>query len=224
MQQSIITINTLIMKKKIFTAIIMLFAIVPLITSCKKNNAQKDYSSLFKNTVWTGNFNYTGSAAQPASIEFSDGGQLTWHELSGDYPGTWKLTNKTLSLNFSSTSGFTADISDDNKFTNIKSISGSKWALVDAGLNTASDELLDNTNWTAPNLTMNFRPGNKLDLVLGAITVYQNLPYIRKGKSIRFSPIPTYKWFMVSNSATLYKGANNYTSDPTVYLFDLTKK
>ncbi len=212
------------MKKKIFTSIIILLATASLVFSCKKDNAQKDYSSLFKNTVWTGNFNYTGSAVQPASIAFGDGGQLIWRELSGDYPGTWKLTNKTLSLNFSASSGFTADITDDNKFTNIKSVSGSKWVLIDAGLNTANDEPLDNTSWIAPNLVMNFKPGNKVDLVLGASIVYQSLPYVRKGKSIRFAPIPTYKWFIVSNSGILYKGANYYTSDPAVYPFDLTKK
>jgi hypothetical protein len=221
-----ITINTLIMKKKIFSAWILLLSMAAGFTGCKKSNAEKDYPSLFKNTVWTGNFNYTGAVVQPLSIEFSEGGQVTWHELSGDYTGTWKLNNKTLSLNFSVTSGFTADITEDNKFTNIKSVTGSGWTLVDGALNSASDESLDNTSWTAPNLVLNFKPGNKVDMLLGpsGITTYPDVPYVRQGKSIRFAASATYKWFLVKNNSNSCKGANAFTTAPAVYPFDLLKK
>jgi len=214
------------MKKNILISMAIFLVSVAVFTSCKKDNAKKDYSSLFKGTVWTGNFNYTGSAVQPVSIEFSDGGQLLWHELLDDYAGAWKLDNNALTVTFSATSGFIADISDDNKLTNIRSVTGSKWVMVDGALNTIADESLDLTSWTAPNLVLNFKAGNKVDMLLGpsGVTKYLDVSYTRKGKSVRFAASSSYKWFIVNNSKTFYKGANSFTGDPTVYPFDLNKK
>jgi hypothetical protein len=213
------------MNRQIFTAVIVLLITTTCFTSCKKDNAKKDYTSLFKNTVWTGNFNYTGAAGQPVSVVFSDGGQLTWYELAGESTGTWKINNNTLSVTLAG-NGFTADITDDNKFTNIKSVAGSKWVLADGALNNTTEESLDNTSWTAPNLVLNFKAGSKVDMLLGptGATKYLDVPYVNKGKSIRFSPLTVYKWFIVNNSKTFYKGANSYTGDPAVYPFDLNKK
>ena len=214
------------MKKQTFiaAAIIVLAAIG--FASCKKDNAKKDYSSLFKNTVWTGEFNYTGAVIQPVSMEFKDGGQLTWYELSGEYAGTWKAENNTISVSFSATSGFKADISEDNQLTNIQKVAGGNWTLVNAALNTVAEESMDQTTWTAPNLVLNFKAGNKVDMALGAAgtTKYNDVSYIRKGKSLRFDASSTYKWFIVSNSNLMYKGINTFTGNPAIYPFQLTKK
>ena len=214
------------MKKNILISMAIFLVSVAVFTSCKKDNAKKDYSSLFKGTVWTGSFNYTGSAVQPVSIEFSDGGQLLWHELSDDYTGTWKLDNNTLTVTFSATSGFIADISDDNKLMNIRSVAGSRWVMADGALNTIADESLDLTSWTAPNLVLNFKAGNKVDMLLGpsGVTKYLDVSYTRRGKSVRFAASSSYKWFIVNTGKTFYKGANSFTGDPVVYPFDLNKK
>jgi len=44
--------------------------------------------------------------------------------------------------------------------------------LNNAALNANADDLLDNTTWTAPNLLLVFKAGNKIDMTLGAITNY----------------------------------------------------
>jgi len=212
------------MKKKILNALLLLSAIASFMTSCKKNNDGKDTGTAIANTLWTGNINYTGLSAQPISMSFDNGGQATFYELSGESTGTWTVTGNTIKVNFGG-NGFAADIANGNTLTNIKTTAGSKWMLINAALNNSTDASLDNTNWTGTNIAISFKPNNKLDLVLGVgLTLYQNLPYIRKGKSIRFQASAAYKWFLVTASDASYKGANSFSPDPTVYLFDLSKK
>jgi hypothetical protein len=214
------------MKKQTFITVTIIALTAIGFTSCKKDDAKKDYSSLFKNTVWTGEFNYTGALTQPVSMEFKDGGQLSRYELSGESAGTWKTENNTISVSFSATSGFKADISADNQLTNIQKVAGGTWTLVNAALNTVAEESMDQTTWTAPNLVLNFKAGNKVDMVLGTAgtTKYNDVIYVRKGKSIRFDASGTYKWFIVNNSNLLYKGVNTFTGNPAIYPFQLTKK
>jgi hypothetical protein len=114
-------------------------------SSCKKDeNTTPDYSSAFKNTVWTGELNYSGRATEPFSVSFADGGNLTWSELTGDYPGAWKLEKGQLVISMGGSVSFTADVSGGNQLTNIKSTD-----LGGRMLNNAAepnpDEVLDNT-------------------------------------------------------------------------------
>ena len=214
------------MKKNLFfTAVITAFTLFSF-SGCKKDNAPKDYNALFKNTVWTGEFNYTGKAAQPASLEFKDGGQLTWYELSGEFSATWKLENNKLTVSFPSGSGFSAMIGDDNKLTGIQNFSVNSYAVTSASLNTTPDESLDNTTWTAPNLILHFKAGSKVDMQLGTppSVSYNDVPYVRKAKSIRFSPFAAYQWFTVSSNTNAMAGVNKFLPDLTVYPFPLKKQ
>ena len=193
---------------------------------CKKEDTKKDYNSILKNSVWTGEFNYTGAIPQPFSVEFKEGGQFTWFELSGEYTGSWKIENDLLNVSFATGSGFKAGISNDNKLMNIQNLPSNKWALVHAELNSVADESLDLTTWTASNLKLNFKAGNKVDMELGPTgsTKYKDISYIRKGRSLRYDVLGgAYKWFIVNNTKSVYKGINTFTGSDAIYPFDMTK-
>src|SRR5437762_4863896 len=57
---------------------------------------------------------------------------------------------------------------------------------VNAALNTIPEESMDLTTWIAPNLALNFKAGNKVDMLLGptGATKYLDVSYVRKGKSL----------------------------------------
>ncbi|HTE30910.1 MAG TPA: hypothetical protein VK666_11095 [Chryseolinea sp.] len=216
-------------RKAIFFAIGILVSAMSF-SGCKKDNktapATVDHSGAIKNTVWTGESNYTGKAVEPVSIAFNADGSLTFYELSGEHGGIWKLDNEKLTVSIDGTVSFKADIVGDNSLSNIQNSDVNGRNLKNAALNAGDDPILDNTTWTAPNLVLKFKPGQKVDMILGggAIPLYSNVTYVRKGKSIRFTPIVTYNWFMITNSSTSMKGANSFSPDPTVYPFTATKQ
>jgi hypothetical protein len=212
------------MKRQTFmaTAIILISAFIFL--GWKKEDAKKDYSSLFKNTVWTGEFNYTGAVAQPFSIEFKEGGQFTWYELKGEFPGTWKIENNKIIISFPGGNGFKADISGENKLTNIQNLQEQNWAVVNAALNPDTEESLDQTTWTTTNIKLYFKAGSKVDIDLGCAGNYYDISYIYKANSFRFSIFSnTYIWFIVRNDKLVSKGINKYVSGPDIYPFQLSK-
>jgi len=205
------------------TAISIILAAISF-SSCKKdNNSTPDYSAAFTNTVWTGELNYSGKAAEPFSMSFAAGGAVSLYELKGEYNGTWKLENGLLVISIGGSISFTADVSGGNQLTNIKSTDLGGRILNNAALNPNPDEVLDNTIWIAQSLVLQFKAGAKLDITI-ATSQFSNLSYTRKGKSIRFSVDPNYRWFMVNNSQSTMKGANSYSPSPTVYPFALTLK
>jgi hypothetical protein len=195
--------------------------------ACKKESTPppKDYSASFKNMVWTGEFHYTGKPVQPMSIEFKDGGQFIWYELIGDYAGTWKVENTTLTVTFPSRSGFTATITDDNQLSNIQNASGNGWAVDNANLNSTADivlDNLDNTVWNGPGFVFRFKPGAEIDLVIGNLT-FVNVPYIRKAKSIRFGAYSR-SWFAVATAPTIMKCAVWNVFDASILVYQVLKQ
>jgi len=208
----------------VIAIVLLLFG--TMFTGCDNDDDKKDNSLLFKNTVWTGEFNYTGTPIQPISIEFKEGGQLIWHELSGEYPGSWTIVDKKLNVSFPNGNGFKAEISNENKLINIENLPVNNWTLVKSELNEGVEESLDLTTWTAPNLKLKFKTGNKVDVELGptGATKYNDATYIHKGKSIRFDVAGgNYKWFIIHLSKTSGSGVNKFSPDPTIYPFQVSK-
>src|SRR5690349_8875338 len=196
-----------------------------IIAGCKKENNKADaYPSLFKNTVWTGEFHYTSKPSEPVSMEFKEGGQVTWYEWAGDFPGTWKVEKELLTVTFSDGRAFSASITPDHKLSNFQNLAVNGYELDNAALNNEPDVSLDNTVWKGTNVVMQFKPGSLVDVELGGRVDYNNLSYVRKAKFIRFSLLPTYKWFMVNNSIPVMKGVNRFFPDVTVYPFQLNKQ
>lgn len=198
--------------------------LVLVIAGCKKNSTG-DYTALFKNTVWTGEFNYTAKPVQPVSILFQDGGLVSWYEFAGEFTGAWKIENNQITVSFPNSKGFKAGISNDNKLTNIQNFAGNTWDILSAELNTTPDITIDNTTWQTQNLIVNFKTGNIVNMKLGAppYTTYGDIAYSRKSNTIRYN-YPNYKFFIVIVSASVMKGANQTTGDPAVYPFQIAKQ
>lgn len=192
---------------------------------CKKDGAASDPGSSFKNTIWTGEFN-NSTGAQPLSMEFKDGGAVTWYDLSGETSGTWKVESGKVSVSMSNGNGFKAGVSNGNKLTDFQALSGSTAIMLHAELNTSAEPTLDETIWTAPNLNLHFTGGNKVDMALGpsGATKYPDIIFVYKAKTIRFAVVNgDYRWFFVRNSSSAFKGINQFQPDATLYPFDLSK-
>ncbi|MHA4807303.1 hypothetical protein ACX0G9_04330 [Flavitalea flava] len=214
------------MKKHLmYTAITLLAALS--FTACKKNNTTPaNDETLFKNTNWTGEFNYAGKGPEPVSIEFLEGGQLVWRELLADHTGSWKVTGNQVAIGLDGSPSFKGDISG-NSLTNIQSSDMSGRSLKSAALNTDPIPDLNGTVWGAANVSLKFKPGSVVDLIFGPpsdMPTYTDLPYLRTGRAIHFAPIPGYNWFTVIASPSTMKGTNHAPNDPTVYGFQVAKQ
>jgi hypothetical protein len=210
------------MKKYVNLTLYILMATGCLL-SCKKDSDKKDPAAVFNNTVWTGEFHYTGKTVQPVSIDFKTGGQLAWNELNGEVSANWKVDNGKLTITFPGSNTVSADITSDDKLTNFQYTGG---LIVDhAELNTTTDESIDNTQWKTLNLLFTFKAGDKADAALGPTgsVVYSNAIYMRKAKSIRFS-YPQYKFFNVFINSTSMRGINQPTGDPNIYQYTVIKQ
>ena len=225
-------------KQLIITAISILLAAISF-TSCKKenndnnnnnnNNNNNDSTAdltLFKNTNWTGEFNYAGKGNEPVSIEFIEGGQLVWRELLADHTGSWTVTKNHLAISLDGYPSFKGDISG-NSLINIQSSDMSGRSLKTAALSTDPIPELSGTVWGATNVSLKFKPGSVVDLIFGppsTLPTYYDLPYTRNGRAIHFTAAPDYIWFTVITTASIMKGTNHAPSDPTVYGFLVTKQ
>jgi len=217
-------------KHLIFTAITLVLAAFSF-SACKKDNKTNtnndtNSGSLFKNTNWTGEFNYAGKGPEPVSIEFIEGGQLVWRELLADHTGSWKVTGNQVAISLDGSPSFKGDISG-NSLTNILSSDMSGRSLKSTVLNTDPIPELSGTVWGSVSASLKFKPGSVVDLIFGppsTLPTYTNLPYLRSGRAIHFDAAPGYNWFTVITSASTMKGTNHAPSDPTVYGFLVTKQ
>jgi hypothetical protein len=213
-------------KHLIYTAITLLLAAFSF-SACKKDNKNNSNDgSLFKNTSWTGEFNYAGKGPEPASIEFTEGGQLLWHELLADHTGSWKVTGNQVTISLDGSPSFKGDISG-NSLTNIQSSDMSGRGLKSAVLNTDPIPELNGTVWGSSSVSLKFKAGAVLDLIFGApsnLPTYTDVPYLRTGRAIHFALSPGYEWFTVITNASTMKGTNHAPGDPTVYGFQVSKQ
>ena len=215
------------MKKHLmYTAITLALAAFSF-SACKKDNkSNTNNDSLFKNTNWTGEFNYAGKGPEPVSIEFLEGGQLVWRELLANHSGSWKVTDNQVAISLDGSPSFKGNISG-NSLTTIQSTDMSGRSLKSAVLNTDPVPELIGTVWGASNVSLKFKPGSVVDLIFGPpsnLPTYTDLPYLRIGRAIHFNAAPDYIWFTVITNASTMKGTNHAPSDPTVYGFQVTKQ
>jgi hypothetical protein len=215
------------MKKHLmYTAITLVLAAFSFSACKKENKSNSNNELLFKNTNWTGQFNYAGKGPEPVSIEFIEGGQLVWRELLADHTGSWKVTGNEVAIGLDGYPSFKGNISG-NSLTGIQSADMSGRSLKSAALNTDPIPELNGTVWGSANASLKFKPGSLVDLIFGppsTLPTYTNLPYLRTGRAIHFAAAPGYNWFTVITNASTMQGTNHAPSDPTVYAFQLTKQ
>lgn len=215
------------MKKHLIYAAITLVLAAFSFSACKKDNENNtNNESSFKNTNWTGEFNYAGKGPEPVSIEFLEGGQLVWHELLADHTGSWKMIGNNVAISLDGSPSFNGNISG-NSLTNIQSSDMSGRNLKSAALTTDPIPELNGTVWAAANVSLKFKPGSVVDIIFGPPSeqpTYTDLPYLRTGRAIHFTALPNYNWFTVISNASTMKGTNHAPGDPTVYAFQVTKQ
>jgi hypothetical protein len=215
------------MKKHLYVALVTLLSL-GIAFSCKKSStpatpatpATRDYAASIKDKTWWGMFAYTGKTPESYSIYFGKDNTILWSELSGNYGGAWVVNDKQLTITFSSGAKVSADISDDNKLSNI--VASSSAYKVNSGALVANPNLpLDNTVWKGSLFTgayviyqMNFMPGLKVELKIDNMT-YPPFPYTRlaTGGAIRIQT-PGNVFFGVVTSDKEMKGANGYATLP----------
>ena len=178
------------MKKN--TLIIVLTAICcTVLAGCSKrtNDPPKDYSSSFKNTVWTGEIRYsTRTKNEPFSVILKEDGKLEWYEFTGIYTGSYQVNNekKEVTLTFSSGDSFTASIKNDSTLSNFRNNGSYSWEIRSAGLHNYakgfSGQSVIGVTWSGnvPEISVQFKMTTLIN---------QSLAYLEGGTS---TPAPLY--------------------------------
>ncbi|HTL10601.1 MAG TPA: hypothetical protein VL307_20145 [Chitinophagaceae bacterium] len=205
--------------KKYLSRLLSFFLLIATFQSCKKENAavpSKDYSLSVKDKVWWGTLTNAGETLQYYSVHFSATNLLLWSQFSDNYTGQYTVERNKLTMTFVNPSVVvTADITDDNKMTNITTNTANK---VNSGELVENPKIpLEGTVWSG-NLSyfpaiiqLNFLDGAKVETTFG-IKTYPSGSYSRSasGGVIRFDlPTLAHPMFcVIANNGTL-KGSYN---------------
>jgi hypothetical protein len=216
--------------KKYFTITMLALIATVSLFSCKKdtNTTQpKDYSASIKDKIWWGTFTNAGETPQYYSASFRTDNTVLWSQLSGDYSGTWSLANNKLTITFISPAVMvTANISDDNKLTDITTSSANK---VNSGEMLASPNIaLDNSTWNgsvtyplqAYPLLLTFLNSSKVQVKFSSNPVF-TADYTRSASSFIKFNWGSSVFAGVISSGTLIKGS---FYDGTIYTWQTTKQ
>jgi hypothetical protein len=183
------------------TQTLFLIAVVVIsFSSCKKNNEEiKDIKPLFSDTTWIGEFKYASRPiAEPFCIRFNAAGTFTWHELGGDYAGTYTVNtdSKTVVFTFSTGQKVTGKVTNDYKLLNFEYGGSYSWVINTLELVTTAGPELPDTNWTGENegipVTMRFT-SVYVDYLTTGVAISPT--YQAKNSSVRFGVSASWKFF-----------------------------
>lgn len=174
---------------------LLLFIMVLLFVAsgCKKSKevGEPDYTPLFKNTTWSGEFIETGGKLQqPYIISFKDDGTLIF--LRGNLTpeaGTWKIEKKQLIIEFQKVK-LKISITGE-RFTNIQCSDPSR-VFRYLELNKVANQVLDGTMWqglydeVGGNPTLHFFPGKKVIIDGGSYSDFIPYTYYRTSAMLRY--------------------------------------
>lgn len=172
------------MKKIISVAIVLLLVTI----SCQKNKGV-DIAALFKNKIWTGQFNYLNMGPEYYSLQCKEDGSFTWYQYGLSHTGTLKLEEKLLTLTFNNGNIIKAEVSDDKILVNIQNDAANGWSLSSGEYNTATEQALDGTTWKEKNNQgiLSFSSGAKVSGT-GIFAGTQDNSYSRIAGTISFPP------------------------------------
>jgi hypothetical protein len=169
--------------------------LVLVFASCKKEKEPDaslgNTANISGKTFW-GTFTNAGETSQYYSVHFNEDKTLLWNQFSGDYPGTWAVSNNKLTMTFTSPAVIVnADILDGIKLLNITTNTANK---VNSGeLTDTPDMSVENTKWAGViaaavgPFETTFLSGLGLKVRIGT-TTYLGSGYFRSpsGGAIRF--------------------------------------
>jgi hypothetical protein len=209
-----------------------IFSMMILFCGCNKDKTPtpKNYAASINDKTWWGVVTYTGKTPQYYSVHFNTDNTLLWSQLSGDFPGTWTINNKSVVMKFGGPDKdeVKADITEDDKFTTITD-NNPKYEIINGQLVADPNIPLENTTWkgtifsvgTSSDLQLKFLPSLQVELTLNS-TLYKPFTYSRaaSGGAFRFDTGGGYYYFGVITSAKEIKGSGN---DPQ-FPFQVTKQ
>jgi hypothetical protein len=184
--------------KKYLSIFLLLLLSAGALISCKKDNKPKDLRASFADKTWSGSMTYTGLDAEYYSVRFNNDNTLSWSQFSGDYSGTWQLTDHLLTMSFD-VSGveIKAGVSDDQKLSGFVVKNTNSYKINTCAPLNDPNPSLDNTVWegslqkstVTEKYVMSFKPGSQIILdiegsVLPQTGVYERL---KSGGGIRVS-------------------------------------
>lgn len=211
--------------KNVYRYFALLVLIIMVLPGCNKDDdaPSRDYTELFKNTVWTGEYKDSAARIKPYSMEFVIGNAFIFHDYSGDFIGSYALQNNKITCSIPGMSAkFSAIVTDENTFTEIQHTGSQSWTMLSGDFNVLADQLLDNTYWAGKlsdgsNLELSFKPGNQVtplsDLRPQAVT------YTRRAGTIRCAFSYSGNTFSVLQTNNTIKGVWS-----AQYTFSVTKK
>jgi hypothetical protein len=200
---------------------IMLVVLMGVLPGCKKSNTPKDYTVFIKDKTWWGMITNPGMAEEYYCIHFNADNTLLWSQFADDYPGQWVINDKRLTMAFATLGvQISADITDDNKLSNIIASNAAK--IGSCQVIEKTDIVIDNTIWkgtlrlgiNAYPCQMNFMTGFSVQLTI-ASTAYAPVIYTRSvfGAVIRFPFLGASKQFGIITSGTEMKGSVDSHAD-----------
>jgi hypothetical protein len=189
--------------KKYSGIILTVLLSMTIIVGCEKNGT-KDYTALIKNRTWWGQLTNPGETIQYYCVYFKSDGNLIWSQREADYAGKWVVDKNQVTMDFPVLSvQIKADISDDNKLTNI--VSSNSSIVTNANLIPNPTLRLDNTQWngilvqsggTSESFQLNFLTGAKVDGKVGSAGIGNIYTRSESGAVIRFTLGP-YPFFAI---------------------------
>jgi hypothetical protein len=207
------------MKKHLNIAIIML-GVIMIAAGCKKDNnksSTNSYATSIVDKTWWGLFTYAGDTTEYYSAHFNTDSSITWNQALGEYTGKWSLNSNHLKMDFGPGSIIiTADITNDNKLTNIKT---NNTSVINSGqlLPNPSHQSLDGTIWkgifydkigSSYNFEMDFKTGSQVDIGFdGLVATTYSYTRSASGVTIRTYNGDNREWFGVIMSDTKMEGA-----------------
>lgn len=215
--------------KPSYSYILLLVLILPLATGlpgCKKdsNTPSRDYTELFKNTVWIGEYQDSAGRSKPYSMEFVIGNAFIFHDQNGDFVGSYLLDKNNITFTIPGLSAkLAATVTDENTFTEWKKTGSQSWTILNGAFNVLVDQQLENTSWGGKGsdgraVDFTFKPGG--EIVIESELRIMTAKYTRRAGAIRCSFYGNDKFFLVlQTNNKLIKGA--WFTDIT---FDVTQR
>jgi len=141
--------------KKYNKGILVILLSTLVLLSCSEDDAGKNYAASIKDKIWWGTLTNAGEGGpQYFSVHFNADNSLQWSQLAGDYEGQWVVDQNKITLTFTGLDVIvTAEISDDNTWTNITTNTPNKVNSGELAENLIMN--LDNTFWNGAQWPIN---------------------------------------------------------------------
>ncbi|MEC5145159.1 hypothetical protein [Chitinophaga sp. 212800010-3] len=88
--------------KRLFSAVLLIIVVLPVMYCSKSSSVPDDPAASLKGTVWAGQFHYLHgyTEQQPFSVKLDADSSFTWYQLGPHQSGRWWVKDSIISLRF----------------------------------------------------------------------------------------------------------------------------